>query len=554
MIITYKEEEGESIVEENNKKKIQWSVFIPAFLVIGGAAIMGLINNTMLSKASHTIFTWALTNFGWLYQIVAITCLVLAAVFAFSKLGKIRFGGKNAKAKHSFGAWFAMTLAGGIGTGSITYGVNEVMIYFGNIYGELDKTGIMAGTEEAGFFGMGRVLYNWTFIPYAIYSLVGVAISYMYFNKKEELSVTSSLIPLFGERVKKGAWRTIVDTLSIIAIALGLASSMGGGLALIGTGLNTVYGIKQGPVVWFGLFGVIMVTFSISALKGIDKGLKWLAKGTTYIFYALLIFLFVAGPTVYILNMMNAGMGHWLDNFWTWGLDPYIVNGEALVTWWTLYDWSSWIAYAPLMGIFFALLAYGRTIRQFMIVNWILPSTFNVVWFSVWSGTGLKWQSEGVVDIVAAIKENGAVSGLWAFLQQVPISVVIIPLVIITLIAAFSTTVNSMSTTIAAVCTKGARADQEAAGWLKILWGVSIGLIAVIMVAFAGGAQGVDGVKYLAGCGGFVVLPVFVLQIISLFKMFFIDKVVEDVEETDAIEEAESTVKVEVLEETVVVE
>ena len=65
---------------------------------------------------------------------------------------------------------------------------------------------------------------------------------------------------------------------------------------------------------------------------------------------------------MYILNMMNVGLGYWLDHFWTWGLDPYIVGGEALVTWWTMFDWACWIAYAPLMAIFFAMISYGRTI------------------------------------------------------------------------------------------------------------------------------------------------------------------------------------------------
>lgn len=98
------------------------------------------------------------------------------------------------------------------------------------------------------------------------------------------------------------------------------------------------------------------------------------------IFYVLLIVLIVIGPTIYILNMANVGLGYWLDRFWTWGLDPYTVGGEALVTWWTMYDWAIWIAYAPLMGIFFAMIAYGRTIRQFLIINWILPASF---WISM---------------------------------------------------------------------------------------------------------------------------------------------------------------------------
>ena len=75
-----------------------------------------------------------------------------------------------------------------------------------------------------------------------------------------------------------------------------------------------------------------------------------------------------------ICNMLNVGLATWGEHFLRWGFDPYIMDGEALVTWWTMFDWACWIAYAPLMAIFFAMISYGRTIRQFMIVNWILPS------------------------------------------------------------------------------------------------------------------------------------------------------------------------------------
>lgn len=522
--------------EKKQQKAVRWSVFIPAFIIIGGGALLGILKNEWLTEVCSAIFGWSLKSFGWLYQLVAIFCLVVVMILTFSKLGKVRFGGRNAKAKHSFGSWFAMTLTGGIATGCIVYGANEVMIYYGSIYGELGGYGIEPLTQEAAMFGMGRVFYNWTFIPYAMYSIVGCAMAYIYFNKKEELSVAASLTPLFGQRVKYDVLRSIIDVISIVALALGLSSNLGMGLALIGSGLEAAYGIKQGPVVWITLFVIITATFTIASVAGLDKGIKWLANGTSKIFYVLLVFLLIAGPTVYILNMMNTGIGYWGDHFLSWGLDPGNVGGEALVTWWTMFDWACWIAYAPLMAIFFAMISYGRTIRQFMIVNWIMPSTFGLIWFSVWSGTALNWQDIGKADLIGAIQNGIAVSGLWELLKKMPISFILIPLIMITMIAAFSTTADTMSTTISQICTEGSSYDEEPANWQKIVWGVSIGIISVIMVIFGGGQQGVEGVKYLSGVGGFCVLPIFILQLASTFKIFFIDKIIEDVDDVVDVE------------------
>ncbi|MBN2899147.1 MAG: BCCT family transporter [Clostridia bacterium] len=520
---------AESVLSKEKEKKhsIRKGVFIPSFLVVGGSAVLGIVNNELLSKVAMNNFLFSLRTFGWLYQIISIIALIFVCYMTFSKLGNIRFGGKDAKPQYPFMAWFAMALTGGIATGVVTYVANEPIIYFGNIYGELTQLGIKPGTMEAAIFALGRCFYNWSFIPYAMYSVCGLMIGYVYFNKKQSLSVTASLVPLFGEKVTKGIWANIIDTLSLLAIALGLASSLGAGLALVGSGFETAYGIAQGPILWLVLCGVITATFIMSSLAGIDKGIRKLSDINTKVFYLLLILLIIVGPTLYILRMSTAGMALWFQNFWGWGLDPIDVGGEALVMWWTLYDWAIWIAYAPLMGIFLAVISYGRTIREFMVINWILPSVFGLVWFGVWGSTAIFWQQNGQLDLIKTITESGAVSGLWAFLQHMPLGVIFIPIVMITLILSFSTAADSMTRTIASLCTKDLEFDEEPPRWQKLLWGLSIGAIAYFMVAFAGGEQGVEGVKYLAAAGGSVVLFVFVLQLISGIKMFLFDKVEE---------------------------
>ncbi len=518
----------ESVIDQKVKKQgIRKGVFWPSILVVGGAAILGTVNNALLTEVALNNFLFSLRTFGWLYQIISIVALILVSIITFSKLGKIRFGGDDAKPKYSFMNWFAMALTGGIATGVVTYGANEPIIYFGNIYGELAQTGIEPGTATAAIFSIARSFYNWTFIPYAMYSLCGLVIAYVYFNRKQALSVTASLVPLFGEKVTKGVWANIIDTLSLLAIALGLASSLGAGLALVGSGIESAFGIEQGPMVWLVLTIIITATFTLSSLMGLDKGIKHLSDINAKVFYILLGILIVVGPTLYMLKMSTAGLSMWLQNFWGWGLDAGEVGGEALVMWWTLYDWAIWIAYAPLMGIFLAIISYGRTIREFMVINWILPSVFSIIWFGVWGSTALFWQQEGQLDLIGTIQGSGAVSGLWAFLAHMPLGMIFIPIVMITLVLSFSTAADSMTRTIASLCTENMKHDEEPPTWQKLVWGLSIGAIAFFMVAYAGGAQGVDGVKYLAAAGGTMVLFIFVLQVISAVKMFFFDEIVK---------------------------
>ncbi len=524
MLLENEKVDAQKVVEKN-KRKTRKGVFLPAFLVVGGGAVLGIVNNQLLTDISMNGFVGSLRGLGWLYQIISIVALIIVSLVTFSKIGNVRLGGEDAKPKFHFGAWFAMALTGGIATGVITYGVNEPIIYFNSIYGEMEKTGVEPGTSLAAIYAMGRSFYNWSFIPYAMYSLSGLVVAYMYFNRKASLSVSATLIPLFGERVTKGIWTSIIDTLAVLAIALGLASSLGAGLALVESGLEATYGIQQGPLVWLILTIIITVTFTLSSLKGLDKGIRILSDVNAKVFYVLLIVLVVIGPTLYILRTSTAGLGYWLQNFWQWGLDPIDLGGEALVMWWTLYDWAIWIAYAPLMGIYLAVISHGRTIRQFMIVNWILPAVFSIIWFGIWGGTALHWQQNKIVDLASTIKNSGAVAGLWSFLGHMPFGSIIIPVLMLTLILSFATAADSMVRTISVLCTVNIRHDEEPAQWKKLIWALSIAIIGFVMVTFAGGEQGVDGVKYLAALGGSTVLFVFVLQVISAIKMFFFDKV-----------------------------
>jgi len=510
---------------KNTKQGIRSEIFWPSFIIIGGAALIGVFNNQLLAKIASEMFDRSLTNMSWLYQLISVFTLALVAVITFSKTGSTVIGGKDAKPKYSFYSWFAMALTGVIATGIITYGVNEPIIYLGNIYGETSQLGLEPGSQEIILFSIGRCFYNWTFFPYAMYCVSGILSAYLYFNKKKPLTVTATLEPLFGQRINSVSW--LIDNLSLLAIVLGLASSLGAGLALVGSGVEIAWGIKQGIPVWLAIAAVTTALYTIASYLGIDKGIKRLADFNSKIFFVLLFLLIIIGPTLFIFRNSVASLGYWLQNFWIWALDPGDIGGDALVKWWTLYDWAIWIAYAPLMGLFLGMISYGRTFREFMVVNWILPCVFGLLWFGIWGNTAIRWQLDGRVDLISAITNSGAVAGLWAFLKVLPLGSILVPVIMVTLVLSFATAADVMTMTIASICTKNLEHGEEPKAWLKILWGVSIGAVAFFMVAFAGGSQGVDGVKFLAASGGAMVFFIFVLQVISAFKVFFIDKITE---------------------------
>ena len=509
------------------KNRMRWPVFIPAFLFVLLVAIIGVVSNQTLSDVSNKFFVWSLESFGWLYQLLCMTVLIVTFVIMFSKIGNVRIGGIDAKPKYSFATYFAMTLTGGVATGIVTWGVNEPIIYLGNVWGELDALGIAANSPEAVRFAIARSFYNWTFVPYAIYALAGVIVAYVYFNKKEQLNVTATLTPLFGDKIKGGVFANIIDTLSMLAISIGLCSALTMCITLVTTGLNASYGIETNTTLFVGLGIFIVAMFTLSSYVGLDKGLKKLADINAYFYYGVLILLLVTGPTLFILRNTSAGMAEWLHNFWLWGLDPIDIGGAPLVRSWTLFDFAFWVGYAPVTGIFLGQISYGRTIRECLIVNLILPSVFGIIWFGVWGNTAINMQLTGQADLIGIIQNSNAVMGLFEFMKHLPFAAILVPVNLFIILISFITSADATANNIASMCIKDIPIGSEAPGTLKVLWGATIGVIAIVMAAFGGGEQGVAGVKALAAAGGFVVLFIFILQVVSAIKMFFIDKIEE---------------------------
>ncbi len=510
---------------ENGKFQMNWAVFVPSLGLILLAVVIGLVDNKLMVDVSKSIFNFTLLKFGWLYQLLALSCLSITIFVFFSKFGKIKIGGKNAKPNFNFLTTFAMALTGGIATGVVTYSVNEPIIYLGNIYGEIANQGFAPMGREASVFALARCFYNWTFFPYAMYSVVGLMIAYMHFNKGQTFSLVSAIRPVIGRWADNKIVISIIDIISLLSIALGLASGLGEGLTLLSSGLQTVYGIHTNHAVLQIIAVIIVGTFITSSMTGFKRGVKTLASTNAFLFYALAILIFIVGPTDYIMNLSTTAIGYWLNHFFGWSLDAKNMGGEALVTWWTMFDWAIWIAYAPLMGLFLAKISYGRTIKEFLIINWILPAVFGLLWFGIWGATAIDWQLHDGVNLVQMIKDNGAFAALWLFLKHFPFSSVLIPIVFIVFILSYATAADSLSSIIASVCVKQShsdhtKGDDSSPKFLRAIWGILIGVIAYTMVVYGAGKQGIEGIKYLASAASALVLIYFILVVIAAYKVF----------------------------------
>ena len=101
---------------------------------------------------------------------------------------------------------------------------------------------------------------------------------------------------------------------------------------------------------------------------------------------------------------------------------------------------------------------------------------------------------------------------------------IVIPINIVVILVSFITCADATLVNIGSMCVRDVPIGTEPPAKIKVLWGVTVGAIAIVMAAYGGGAQGIDGVKALASAAGFVVLFIYAIQAVAYVKVFFVDK------------------------------
>lgn len=433
---------------------------------------------------------------GWVSSLVCLFMVIMCVVIMVSPLGNIRLGGPKAKPKFSYMQWFGISLCTGIGAGVVFWGAAEPLLF---AMEPSPSTGLVPGSNGAILWSMVRCFMHWGLTPYATCVIMGVILSYVILNKGAPFKTSSCLIPIFGEKVVNSKLGNVFDAISAFALTGAVAGGLGYGAMQLSTAVDAFAGIKPSMPIYVGIIAVMFLCYNASAISGLRSGITWLSNRNTQLFFILLIFVFLAGPTAYICNLFTESLGSYFTEFFANSLNTAPYADSAM--WpqnWDMYWWVDWMAYAPLLGLFMVRVAYGRTLREFVLVEWLLPAMFGIVWFAVFGGTILNAQFTQGVDFYTIYLEQGAEALTLSLFNVLPFPTIakIVMLLIITI--SLVTQCDSMTVTLASMSMDGADENTEAPIPLKLFWGTVFAVVAAVFVVL-GGIGGVKTIKSFCG-------------------------------------------------------
>lgn len=460
---------------------VAWGIFLPA---------------NFEAKATDA-FNFLVSNFGWFYLLVMSIFVIFAIWIAFSKYGKIKLGPDDSKPDYSFVSWFAMLFSAGMGIGLVFWGVAEPLNHY------INPMGIEGGTEAAAKFAIMKSFMHWGLHPWANYSVLALALAYMQFRKGKPGLISSVFIPLIGEERAQGWLGKLIDILAIFATVAGVATSLGLGTLQINSGLNYMFGLPINTFVQVMIVVIVTVLFMLSAVTGLDKGIKFLSNLNVGIAGVLLLVSIIIGPTLLIFTNLGQGIAMYAKDLI---VDANPFGKGEWHGWWTIFYWAWWIAWAPFVGTFIARISRGRTIKEFVGGVLLAPTLASFIWFATFGSMGI---NAGVDVATKAIAKTE--TALFVVMDQYSLGTVISFVAVLLLCTFFVTSADSATFVLGMMSSNG---DLNPDTKRKVIWGIIQSTLALALM-IAGGLKMLQTASIVAA---FPFAFVMIFAMVSLVK------------------------------------
>ncbi|WP_020207791.1 BCCT family transporter [Gilvimarinus chinensis] len=479
-------------------------VFIPAVVVIFLLVVGTISNPDLAANVFDSTLSYITSTFGWFYMLSVAFFLVFIVGIAMTKWGNIKLGPDHADPQYSFPAWFAMLFSAGYGIALLFFGVAEPVLHYASPpEGAAETVGSAKQAMQIAFF-------HWGFHIWAIYGLVGLVLAYFAFRHGLPLSIRSALYPLVGDKIY-GPIGHAVDVFAILGTMFGIATTLGLSVTQINAGINYLWpDIPVSNTVQIITIACITGLAIFSVVAGMDKGVKRLSILNMVLAISLMVFVFIVGPSVHILETFLQNTGSYLNFIVerTFNLEAY--SRSDWIGNWTLFIFGWTIAWAPFVGLFIAKISRGRTIREFVVGVMLVPSLFTFLWFSVFGDTALnEIMNEGYTALIGDVQNNQAIA-LFKLYEVLPLTSIVSFITVLLIITFFVTSSDSGSLVIDSLASGGALHTPV---WQRVFWATAEGVVAATLL-LAGGLSALQTMTIASA------LPFSLIMIVSAVGMW----------------------------------
>jgi choline/glycine/proline betaine transport protein len=492
-------------------------VFFGSSVCIIAIAVWAIISPEGAGGTIGLAVGWISEWFGWFYILIATIFLAFVIFLALSRYGNTKLGPEHSEPEYSTFSWAAMLFAAGISTDLMFFSVAEpVTQYLTPPVGEGET---LAAAREATVW----TLFHYGITGWAMYTLMGMALAYFAYRMNLPLSIRSALYPIFGRRIY-GPFGHGVDLAAVLGTIFGIATSLGIGVVFLNFGLKLLFNIPEGLAAQIGLVVIAVLVATVSAVSGVDRGIRRLSELNVLLAIGLAGFILVTGQTIFLLNAFVLNIGDFVTNFA--GLTMQTFAFDRPTGWlnaWTLFFWAWWIAWASFIGLFLARISRGRTIRQFVAGTLIIPFLYVLMWVSIFGNSAIQLVRSGNEQFGQAAM-NQPEQGFYTLLQQYPAFPLIASIATFTGLLFYVTSADSGALVMANLTSYRKTPRDDASPPVRIFWAVATGLLTLAMLIVGG----ITALQYATIIMGLPFAFVMFLVMFGLYKALRVEGFWED--------------------------
>ncbi|MCP3426432.1 choline BCCT transporter BetT [Rothia sp. AR01] len=460
--------------------RTNWTVF--GGTAVGILAITGwaALAPETAQAALGAVVSWVAANMGWFYILTGTVVIVFVLVVAFGRQGRTRLGPDHFRPQFPLFSWASMLFAAGIGVDLMFFSVLEPVTQY---YAPPQGGGESA---EAARQAVVWTLFHYGLTGWAMYALMGLAFGYFAYRFNLPLSIRSALYPIIGRRIK-GRTGDAVDIAAMLGTIFGVATSLGIGVVMINFGLGFLFGLPQGLGVQAALIGLSVLLAVVSAVSGVDKGIRRLSELNVLLAIGLMLYVLVFGRTEFLLNGIVTNLGDYLSGFPGLTMDAMAFDHpDQWMSDWTLFFWAWWVAWSPFVGLFLARISRGRTIRQFVLGVLTIPFAFILLWISIFGNSALGIIHEQGDDGFGQTVMNGQEEAFYTLLAQYPGAIAAVAIATFTGLLFYVTSADSGALVMSNFCSHLEDPQQDGPNWMRIFWAAATGALTLAMLSIGG--------------------------------------------------------------------
>tara|TARA_B110000503_G_scaffold36706_1_gene60054 strand:- start:44678 stop:46201 length:1524 start_codon:yes stop_codon:yes gene_type:complete len=489
---------------DSNVDKTNFAATIIIILLVSIPLALNPVAGAHIMERSYQFVA---TNFGWLYLLCGVSAMVLLLWLAFGRYGQVKLGNAADRPEFSTYSWVAMLFCAGIGAGLMFWSAIEWAYYY-----QTPPFGAEPKSVEAAKWASSYGVFHWGFIAWAFYCVPTIAIAYPFYARKVPVLKYSVACHYWLAGREENGFARGMDFLFMIALIGGAGSSLGFSTPLIASLVSRLTGVEAGFALEFAVVGVCVVIFATSVYLGLEKGIKRLSDLNLLLALLLLVFILMAGPTLFLIKTALSSVGTVLQNFVamsTWA-DPF--TDSRFVEDWTIFYWAWWVAYGPFVGLFVTRISRGRTIREVVLGMLIYGSLGCSLFYLILGNYSLGLQLSGELDVVAILAEQGGNQAIIAGFDQLPWAGLVIVLFCFVSIIFSATTYDSASYILASSASRQLRPSEDPPRWHRTFWAVALAILPLTLMY-------IGGIKVAQTAVLVVSLPILFTGIVSSFAL-----------------------------------